>query len=238
MRYLKSNAALIADRFNIRICQSLPNSGTNNEIILVENVGFYQRVNNSWEEIMNFTIGSGLIGEIIISLDGNLADTSYLYCDGSAFDITEYPKLYALLGDNHLPDLREAHLVGVGQNTTDNIATHDVFTLGETKDRQIQGHKHGFSETNHNHGINLTVSDNHTHSVTGAGTVTHKTINAAAQWHYKTTENLYTTYTSWSMGMGDPSWTSTPSVSNPSDAANGEHLRTKALGVKYYIKAK
>lgn len=36
----------------------------------------------------------------------------YLYCDGSSFSPAAYPKLYAILGNNILPDLRDRFLEG------------------------------------------------------------------------------------------------------------------------------
>ncbi|WP_275040379.1 phage tail protein [Anaerovibrio lipolyticus] len=36
----------------------------------------------------------------------------YLYCDGSSFSTIAYPKLYAVLGTNVLPDLRSRFLEG------------------------------------------------------------------------------------------------------------------------------
>ena len=38
--------------------------------------------------------------------------SKYLYCDGSTFDISKYPKLYTILGINQLPDLRNHFLEG------------------------------------------------------------------------------------------------------------------------------
>ena len=64
--------------------------------------------------------------------------SGYLYCDGSTFDRTKYPLLYAYLGSNVLPDYREVVEVGAEQNTTDTIATHDVYTEGQFKDDQLQ----------------------------------------------------------------------------------------------------
>lgn len=58
--------------------------------------------------------------------------SGYLYCDGSTFDQTKYPLLYAYLGSNVLPDYRECVEVGAEQNTTDTIANHDVYTEGQT----------------------------------------------------------------------------------------------------------
>ena len=64
--------------------------------------------------------------------------SGYLYCDGSTFDENDYPALYMYLGTNVLPDYRECVMVGAEQNTTDTIATHDVYGEGEFKDDQIQ----------------------------------------------------------------------------------------------------
>src|SRR5574344_369854 len=68
--------------------------------------------------------------------------SGYLYCDGSTFDENVYPALYMYLGTNVLPDYRECVMVGAEQNTTDTIATHDVYGEGEFKDDQLQNHKH------------------------------------------------------------------------------------------------
>ena len=70
--------------------------------------------------------------------------SGYLYCDGSTFDQNAYPALYMYLGTNVLPDYRECVMVGAEQNTTDTIATHDVYGEGEFKDDQMQQHKHEF----------------------------------------------------------------------------------------------
>ena len=68
--------------------------------------------------------------------------SGYLYCDGSTFDENNYPALYMYLGTNVLPDYRECVMVGAEQNTTDTIATHDVYGEGEFKDDQLQSYKH------------------------------------------------------------------------------------------------
>ena len=71
--------------------------------------------------------------------------SGYLYCDGSTFDENAYPALYMYLGTNVLPDYRECVMVGAEQNTTDTIATHDVYGEGEFKDDQLQQHKHSIA---------------------------------------------------------------------------------------------
>lgn len=68
--------------------------------------------------------------------------SGYLYCDGSTFDENAYPALYMYLGSNVLPDYRECVMVGAEQNTTDIIATHDVYGEGEFKDDRLQDHMH------------------------------------------------------------------------------------------------
>ena len=68
--------------------------------------------------------------------------SGYLYCNGSRFDENVYPALYMYLGKNELPDYRECVMVGAEQNTTDTIATHDVYGEGEFKDDQLQEHEH------------------------------------------------------------------------------------------------
>lgn len=74
--------------------------------------------------------------------------SGYLYCDGSTFDQNAYPALYMYLGSNVLPDYRECVMVGAEQNTTDTIATHDVYGEGEFKDDQLQDHTHYMYNTN------------------------------------------------------------------------------------------
>ena len=45
---------------------------------------------------------------------------------------------YADADHFYLPDTREVALVGAGQNDSDSIANHDVYTVGQFKDDQIQ----------------------------------------------------------------------------------------------------
>ena len=76
--------------------------------------------------------------------------SGYLYCDGSTFDENAYPALYMYLGSNVLPDYRECVMVGAEQNTTDTIATHDVYGEGEFKDDQLQRITGDFESGNRN----------------------------------------------------------------------------------------
>ena len=91
--------------------------------------------------------GTGAPVGTLISQYKKVPMSGYLYCDGSTFDQNAYPALYMYLGTNVLPDYRECVMVGAEQNTTDTIATHDVYGEGEFKDDQLQEHKHEFQNT-------------------------------------------------------------------------------------------
>ena len=76
----------------------------------------------------------------------------YLACDGQAVSRTTYANLFAIIGTKYgngdeittfnVPDLRETVMVGAGQSTRaildETGHSHDVYTLGEFKDDQIQ----------------------------------------------------------------------------------------------------
>ena len=91
--------------------------------------------------------GTGAPVGTLISQYKKVPMSGYLYCDGSAFDQNAYPALYMYLGTNVLPDYRECVMVGAEQNTTDTIATHDVYGEGEFKDDQLQEHIHEFQNS-------------------------------------------------------------------------------------------
>ena len=91
--------------------------------------------------------GTGAPVGTLISQYKKVPMSGYLYCDGSTFDQNAYPALYMYLGTNVLPDYRECVMVGAEQNTTDTIATHDVYAEGEFKDDQIQSHRHLVKDT-------------------------------------------------------------------------------------------
>ena len=78
----------------------------------------------------------------IIPLHTTRVPAGFLPCNGTSFDRTQYPALYTLLGTDVLPDLREMVLVGAGQNTTCAITAHDVYSVGQFKDDQLQDHNH------------------------------------------------------------------------------------------------
>lgn len=86
----------------------------------------------------------------IMAFAGSTVPDTYLLCDGTSYEISKYPDLYAAIGttygqvdDTHfnVPDLRETVLVGVGTRAS-GVATHDTYTLGQFKDDQLQQHRH------------------------------------------------------------------------------------------------
>lgn len=92
----------------------------------------------------------------VLSFAGQTAPRGFLLCDGASYLTADYPDLYAVIGNTYggdstnfnVPDFRETVLVGVGENTTDTIADHDVYELGEFKDDQFQGHWHNLGNSN------------------------------------------------------------------------------------------
>ena len=120
------NTSIIAIKKNIERINTL--LGLNN----TEEIDTSEFVKKSDIIYVEAPIGS------LISMYKKSSPSGYLYCDGSTFDQTKYPALYQYLGSNVLPDYRECVAVGAEQNTTDTIATHDVYTEGQFKDDQMQ----------------------------------------------------------------------------------------------------
>lgn len=94
----------------------------------------------------------------VLSFAGQTAPHGYLLCNGASYPTADYPDLYAVIGNTYggdtenfnVPDYRETVLVGVGENTTDTIASHDVYELGEFKDDQLQRITGDFESGNRN----------------------------------------------------------------------------------------
>lgn len=88
----------------------------------------------------------------IIPFGSSTIPAGYLLCNGQAVSRTTYSELFAAIGTAfgegdgsttfNVPDLRETVPVGAGQNGTQNIETHDVYTLAQFKDDQLQDHRH------------------------------------------------------------------------------------------------
>ena len=101
------------------------------------------------EELIN-NKPTSVVGSMQI-FAGSAVPEGYLLCDGQAVSRSEYSKLFEAIGTTwgagdgsttfNVPDMREVAPVGIGQsNRTE--GTHDVFTLGEFKDDQLQKHTH------------------------------------------------------------------------------------------------
>lgn len=111
-------------------------------------VGIVKEINGQ-KKIVPLTTDTGTgapVGTLVTQYK-KVPMSGYLYCDGSTFDENDYPALYMYLGTNVLPDYRECVMVGAEQNTTDTIATHDVYTQGEFKDDQYQFHTHYIADS-------------------------------------------------------------------------------------------
>jgi microcystin-dependent protein len=86
---------------------------------------------------------NGIIGEIKFSPTGKALDGTFL-CDGSTFDATKYPKLYAFLGTNTLPDMRGCVIGMYGGDLGTGIgkvgsATHTHGSSGMSANIAISG---------------------------------------------------------------------------------------------------
>ena len=80
----------------------------------------------------------------ILAIYTNQVPDGYLPCNGVQFDTAQFAALYALLGDDHTPDLRECTLKMIGENP--NGASHvksGGLAIGEFVDDRVQEHKHG-----------------------------------------------------------------------------------------------
>lgn len=108
-------------------------------------------------------MSDGLPLGTIIAIHSSRVPVGYLPCNGATYDMNQYPSLYTLLGTNVLPDLRECNLVGIGQSTRAIISAHDVYTLGQFKDDQIQA----LTATIDTSGVEVNITDpGHTHTAT------------------------------------------------------------------------
>lgn len=96
--------------------------------------------NLTWERISGDAGAAGAtpLGSVLAYF-GTTVPEGFLPCNGAAYDVTQYPELYTFLNSSTLPDLRECALVGIGENSTDTLGTHDIFTLGQFKDSGTYG---------------------------------------------------------------------------------------------------
>lgn len=160
MRYTKVNNQLIEKYTSLKITSTLPVSGEDKEIVLVKGHGVYQYRTNTWVKVLNLEadVSSGFIGEIRPTIEATLG-AEWLECDGSSYNTSTYPDLYALLGTATLPDLRECVLYGCGTNGTNHLQQYTLFGVDG---KIIMNHTHSFS-FEHNHGVPSEIL-NHTHT--------------------------------------------------------------------------
>lgn len=140
----------------------------------------------------------------VLAYFGTTVPEGFLPCNGTVYDITQYPELYAFLNSSTLPDLRECALVGIGENSTDTLGTHDIFTLGQFKDSGTYGTNstsweslHPYDATNNvmTTVINTTGADQIVTAKTGTSTATlgMRTRSKGVNWIIKAIPGMETT---------------------------------------------
>lgn len=193
------------------------------QIVVAKGTGLAQIITkNGQKKVIPLTTdkGTGLpVGFIApVYKKGNYS--GWLYLDGrdttgtSEELSTHYPLLYAYLGSNVLPDYREAAIVGAEQNTTDTIATHDVYTEGQFKDDQFQNHKHSITDPGHTHNL-------YTPMASPSGSIA---------------RGMQYTVSSPSDIPGSKATTGI-TIGNPNSGSHGTVTRGKRKAVYFYIKA-
>lgn len=126
---------------------------------------------------------------LVFPFAGSTIPANFLECDGSAVSRTTYADLFTVIGTTYgtgdgsttfnLPDYREVALVGAGQNSTDSIATHDVYTVGQFKDDQVQQHKHYIPGYTQNSQASITTYADVTGDINNNGTSQFYSLNIA-----------------------------------------------------------
>jgi len=95
------------------------------------------------------------VGSIVLWVTSEIP-LGWLALDGQSLLESEYPDLFDLWGHDfgtgsgsdtfNVPDMRESSPVGVGTRGV-GVTAHDVFTVGQFKDDQSQGHSHVINGT-------------------------------------------------------------------------------------------
>ena len=119
---------------------------------------------DGYEVHANGKIGNEEVGTVKAKATNDIP-YGWLECNGQSVLRADYPDLFQKFntqtydGSNtllsrygsadathfNLPDYREVALVGSGQNSSDSIADHDVYTVGQFKDDCLQDHSHPLS---------------------------------------------------------------------------------------------
>lgn len=158
--FVKSNGSLHSgNNTSIKVYSSLPSDLSDineNEVIILENVGFYQKENNSLTPLFDpssLSASDGAVGDIFIYYGTTNPDPeNFVVCNGSTFSSTDFPALYSLLGTNTTPNLTGYHLKGTGNNAT--WSSHDAITLKSKVAANYPNHTHTISNPNHSHSSN------------------------------------------------------------------------------------
>ena len=130
-----------------------PLNSNNNNICFYSNKIIDAKFDALTEKVEKALKNSGVVGTMQIYAGSDVPE-GYLLCDGQEVSRTEYADLFATIGTTwgagdgsttfNVPDMREVAPVGVGQSERTE-GSHDVFTLGEFKDDQLQSHTHSIS---------------------------------------------------------------------------------------------
>lgn len=158
--YVKSNGTLHSgNTATLKVYSSLPanlSSIANEEVILLANVGFYQKENNSLVPLFDpnhLAVSDGAVGDIIAYYGSTNPDpANFVVCNGSTFSSTTFPALYSLLGTNTTPDLTGYHLKGVGNSGF--YSSHDAISLKSKVAANYPNHTHTVNNPNHTHSKN------------------------------------------------------------------------------------
>ena len=154
----------------------------------------------------------------------------WLLCDGAAYDKSDYPVLYEVIGDLYntsatgdtfnVPDLRERFVEGAGTGNYD---------VGKNVAPSIPSHSHSFSGT----AVNSTSSGSHTH--------TRNTLNFTGNAYCDSNGNTLGTHTGafsgsvCSGGCGSKDWNCSYGVANVClKASDNWSGATSEIGTHYH----
>ena len=171
----ETKTAAETDLANLEVGQIIATKDEGNELSnpvdVVQDGNMHAVTSNAVADGLNEVMPTGTI------LPGmwQTAPKGFLLCDGAPYQTSQYPGLASVLGATgdifKVPDLRECVMVGVGQNTTHSIATHDVYTLGLFRDDQMQSHVHSqMGNPGQGHGGETPIVSEATWSNTGYNT--------------------------------------------------------------------
>lgn len=114
-------------------------------------VNIYDKTEDKLISIAGNTVYADAPVGTISPFGGSDIPSGYLLCDGQAISRTDYAELFAVIGTTfgagdgsttfNIPDLRESVPVGSGTRAS-GVADHDIYTLGQFKDDQLQDHAH------------------------------------------------------------------------------------------------